>query len=129
MESYPMKRQYENLLSHAIWLRSNFISSAENAYTLSKLMREIEFLESRSIPMSTVEKIIYHYVMNDFSRTPYDDFDQCEFQNSHIEENNDVEKIKYMITYACGFDTTYFNVDLKEELKDFNIIFNFGEKV
>ena len=125
MDSYPMKRNYENLLSHAIWLKSNNQTTAENAHTLSKLMSKIEFLDSRSIAMSTVEKIIYHYVMNDFRRTPYDDFEQCEYQNAHMEENNDIEKIKYMIAFTCGYDTTYFNEEMKEEMKDFDLRFNF----
>ena len=30
MDSYPMKRNYENLLSHAIWLNSNNQTTAEN---------------------------------------------------------------------------------------------------
>ena len=82
METYQMKAKYLNLLAHAVWLKSNNQTTAENAHTLSKLMSKIEFLDSRSIAMSTVEKIIYHYVMNDFRRTPYDDFEQCEYQNA-----------------------------------------------
>ena len=62
METYQMKAKYLNLLAHAVWLKSNNQTTAENAHTLSKLMSKIEFLDSRSIAMSTVEKIIYHYV-------------------------------------------------------------------
>ena len=43
----------------------------------------------------------------------------------HIEENNDIEKIKYMIAFTCGYNTTYFNEELKEEMKDFDLRFNF----
>lgn len=128
METFAIKSKYLNLLSHAVWLRSNHQTTATNAYTLDRLMQELEFLDGRSIPMSTVEKIVYHYVMNDFSRTPYDDFDQNEYQNSHIEENNDIEKIKYMIAYTCCLNTDYFNEEMKKELKDFDLKFEFNDK-
>lgn len=129
MKTYPMHRKYENLLTHVVWLRSNSQTNTFNISILNQLMSEIEFLDSRSIPMSTVEKIIYHYVVNNFSRTPYEDFDPCEYQNSYIENNNDIEKIKFMIAYTCGNDVVNFNEYVKEELKDFDLKFNFMGKL
>lgn len=112
--------KHENLLAHAIWLKSESNMTAFNAYTTDRLMSKLEFLEGRELPMITVEKIIYHAVMNDFSRSPYDNFDPCEFQNAYTENNDVIEEIKYLIFKTCGHDTKYFHKDVIAKHRDFD---------
>lgn len=116
--------KHENYLEHVIWLKSNRAMSAQDGCTLAILMTKIEFLKNRTIDMSTVEKIIYHYVMNDFSRTPYRGFDCAEFQNCIQENNDSLEEIKIMICKTCGLETKYFHPEIQSKYNKFDLKFS-----
>lgn len=116
--------KHETYLDHAVWLKSNHSMSAQDGCTLAILMAKLEFLKNRTLDMATVEKIIYHYVVNDFSRSPYRGFNCTEYQNCIPESTDTLEEIKIMICKTCGLDTQHFHPYIQSKYNKFALKFS-----
>lgn len=125
MEIYQMSRVlHESFLGHAVYLANKYEFKA-NMDTIASVLNYIDFkVKDRIIPMMDVERMLYHYIVNDFSHTPYQDFDQNMYQNSYPENEDGIEEIKYILFKVVGIPTNYFNKNVvaKHEAFDLQLI-------
>lgn len=115
---------HESFLGHAVYLANKYEFKA-NMDIIVNVLNYIDFkVKDRSIPMMDVERMLYHYIVNDFSHTPYQNFDQNMYQNSYPESEDDIEEIKYILFKAVDLPTDYFNkkVVAKHEAFDLQLI-------
>lgn len=115
---------HESFLGHAVYLANKWEFKA-NMDTIVNVLNYIDFkVKDRSIPMMDVERMLYHYIVNDFSHTPYQNFDQNMYQNSYPENEDDIEEIKYILIKAVGLSTNYFNKNVvaKHEAFDLQLV-------
>lgn len=125
MEIEQMSRiLHESFLGHAVYLANKWEFKA-NMDTIVNVLNYIDVkVKDRSIPMMDVERMLYHYIVNDFSHTPYQNFDQNMYQNSYPESEDDIEEIKYILFKVAGIPTNYFNKNVvaKHEAFDLQLV-------
>lgn len=116
----------ESFLKGVIFNKSGQFSNLHNQLLVDELIQYVNHIRTDDwmVDDNTILKLLYHFITNVWSHSPYPNFEPGLYQNAYPENNDDAEEVKFLLCKICGYDTNFFNEDVKEKHKDFNLSFS-----